>query len=128
MGRWVVVAFFAGGALVAVLLSMSQTLVGIIAPPPIRHAPEIVFTDAYLNDPTTIAQGKKLWAKRCESCHGKAAYPGSAPKLRATRYQPTFIYDRITNGFRTMPALKTEFSIEERRAIVAYVKSPDFKD
>ena len=122
MGRWVVVAFLAGGALVAVLLSMSQTLVGIIAPS------EIEFTDAYLNDPTTIAQGKELWAKRCASCHGKAAYPGSAPKLRATRYQPTFIYDRITNGFRTMPALKTEFSLEERRAIVAYVKSPGFKD
>jgi mono/diheme cytochrome c family protein len=69
-----------------------------------------------------------LWAKRCTYCHGKAAYPGSAPQLQPERYQPEFVYDRITNGFRGMPALKTEFSQEERRAIVAYVKSPGFQE
>ncbi|MDH3600398.1 MAG: c-type cytochrome [Candidatus Tectomicrobia bacterium] len=91
-------------------------------------AAEIRFTAEYLNDPANIGLGKKLWAKRCARCHGKAAYPGSAPKLRPKRYQPEFVYDRITNGFRGMPALKTEFSQEERQAIVAYVKSPGFRE
>lgn len=91
-------------------------------------AAEVQFTAEYLNDPANIGLGKKLWAKRCARCHGQAAYPGSAPTLRPQRYQPEFVYDRITNGFRGMPALKTEFSQEERRAIVAYVKSPGFRE
>ena len=92
------------------------------------RAAEVQFTAEYLNDPAHIELGKKLWAKRCAYCHSKAAYPGSAPKLQPERYEPEFVYDRIINGFRGMPALKTEFSQEERRAIVAYVKSPGFKE
>jgi mono/diheme cytochrome c family protein len=91
-------------------------------------AAEVQLTAEYLNDPANIELGKKLWMKRSAYCHGKAAYPGSAPKLHPERYQPEFVYDRITNGFRGMPALKTAFSQEERRAIVAYVKSPGFKE
>lgn len=87
---------------------------------------DVAFTAAFLNDPTTIALGKQLWAKRCQFCHGKAAYPGSAPPLRPWMYKPDFIYERITNGFRGMPSLKQEFSEAERKAIVAYVLSGKF--
>lgn len=90
------------------------------------HAQAIAFTTEFLNDPTHITLGKQLWAKRCQFCHGKEAYPGSAPPLQPWKYKPEFVYDRITNGFRTMPPLKQEFSEEERKAIVAYVLSQKF--
>ncbi|WP_179137946.1 c-type cytochrome, partial [Candidatus Entotheonella palauensis] len=69
-------------------------------------AQEVRFSSEYLRDPANITLGKKLWFKRCTLCHGKEAYPGSAPKLRPARYQPEFVYDRVTNGFRGMPAMK----------------------
>lgn len=89
-------------------------------------AQEAVFSNSFLNDPDNIALGQTIWSKRCRFCHGKAAYPGSAPQLKPWRYQPEFIYNRVTNGFRGMPALKREFSETERRAIVAYVLSGKF--
>ena len=90
------------------------------------RAQDSVFTPEFLNDPANIALGKELWAKRCQLCHGKQTYPGSAPPLQIWRYTPEFVYDRITNGFRGMPALKEEFSEAERRAIVAFVLSRSF--
>jgi mono/diheme cytochrome c family protein len=93
---------------------------------PLGKAQETTFTSEFLNDPNNIAQGKQLWAGRCQRCHGKEAYPGSAPPLQPWKYTPDFVYDRITNGFRGMPALKQEFSEAERRVIVAYVLSRNF--
>lgn len=129
MGRWVVITIIAGGALMAGLLSMSQTLVGIIAPPtPKGDLSGMEFTESYLKEPENIARGKQLWAKRCVVCHGKTSYSRSAPKLSAKPYQPIFIYDRITNGFNRMPAFKSILSLAERRSIVAYVKSLYFEE
>ena len=90
------------------------------------HAQDNVFTPEFLNDSANITLGKQLWAKRCQLCHGKQTYPGSAPQLQIWRYTPEFVYDRITNGFRGMPSLKQEFSEAERRAIVAFVLSRSF--
>ena len=92
----------------------------------ISMAQDVAFTAEYLQNPAHIALGKEVWRKRCRLCHGKLAYPGTAPKLQPWRYKPAFVYDRVTNGFRGMPALKREFSEQERRAIVAYVMSPAF--
>jgi mono/diheme cytochrome c family protein len=88
----------------------------------------VQFTPQYLSDPANIALGRDVWLKRCKFCHGKTAYPGKAPKLEPYRYTPEFVYDRVTNGFRGMPSWKHEFSEEERRAVVAYVKSKDFSN
>jgi mono/diheme cytochrome c family protein len=93
---------------------------------PLGHAQDTMFTPEFLHDPNNIAQGKQLWAGRCRLCHGKESYPGSAPPLQPWKYTPEFVFDRITNGFRAMPALKQEFSEAERRAIVAYVLSRNF--
>lgn len=103
-------------------------LVGMALAPyaPLGYAQDAVFTAELLNDPTHIALGKQLWEKRCRLCHGKETYPGSAPPLQPWKYTPEFVYDRITNGFRGMPALKEEFSEAERQAIVAYVLSRQF--
>lgn len=84
------------------------------------------FTQEYLSDPDHVAAGKELWEETCRHCHGRAAYPGKAPKLRPRRYSPEFVFDRVTNGFRKMPSWKEVFTKEERMSIVAYVLSRSF--
>lgn len=84
------------------------------------------FSDAYLASVDAIATGEDLWAKQCRHCHGNSAYPGKAPKLTPARYTPDFTFDRITNGFRKMPAWKTVFTLDERTGLVAYILSDQF--
>ena len=47
-------------------------------------------------------------------------------KLKPRRYKPKFVYDRITDGFRKMPAWKEQYSDLERMQIVAYIMSDQF--
>lgn len=86
------------------------------------------FTEQFLHDPAVIEQGKAVWNKRCKFCHGKTAYPGKAPRLDPSRYQPEFVFDRVTNGFKGMPSMKTEFNDEQRRAVTAYIMSDEFSN
>ncbi len=84
------------------------------------------FTREFLDDPSRIELGRGIWERRCKFCHGRAAYPGKAPRLEPSRYTPGFVYDRVANGFQAMPPWKGEFSEDELRAVVAYVLSKDF--
>jgi len=84
------------------------------------------FSSEYLANKDAITLGGELWKKQCRHCHGNSAYPGKAPKLVPARYTPEFAFDRLTNGFRKMPAWKTIFSLDDRKAIVAYVLSDSF--
>ena len=99
-----------------------------LPPPPsgdsVEENPE--FTDEFMAMGDAIAGGGELWAKQCRHCHGNSAYPGKAPKLKPVSYQPEFVFDRVTNGFKKMPAWKTVFSLEERMQIVAYIMSDRF--
>jgi cytochrome c2 len=94
----------------------------------VEEAPEPTpeFTDAILNDTSIIAAGGEIWGSQCRHCHGANAYPGKAPKLKPRKYKPDFVFDRVTNGFRKMPSWKDVYSLDERIAIVAYVKSKKF--
>jgi mono/diheme cytochrome c family protein len=85
---------------------------------------ELEFTEEFLADPERIAAGKEIWDEQCALCHGARAYPGKAPKPK--RYTPNFVYDRITNGFRKMPAWKDVYDDEERMDLVAWIKSRKF--
>lgn len=87
-------------------------------------APE--FTDEFLASATAIENGGELWASQCRHCHGSSAYPGKAPKLRPSAYTPEFVFDRVTNGFRKMPAWKSVFTLEQRKELVANVLSSEF--
>lgn len=99
-----------------------------LPPPPsadvVEEAPD--FSAEYLALGEAIATGGDLWGKQCRHCHGNSAYPGKAPKLTPATYEPDFVFDRITNGFRKMPAWKTVFSLEERKSMVAYILSDEF--
>ena len=96
------------------------------APKAANEEPAPKFDAAYLSNPENIKVGQAVWAKQCRHCHGSSAYPGKAPKLSPGGLEPDFIFDRVTNGFRAMPAWNAAFSIEERKAVVAYIKSDSF--
>lgn len=89
-----------------------------------KEIPE--FTEDFLKDPETLAVGQEVWEGTCRGCHGASAYPGKAPKLRPSRYDAEFVYDRVTYGFRKMPAWEDVFSKEERMSVAAYVISRRF--
>ena len=84
------------------------------------------FSEEYLADPEHLASGKEVWESTCRGCHGASAYPGKAPRLRPKRYDAAFVYDRVTYGYRKMPAWEDVFSEEERMNVSAYVVSKRF--
>jgi mono/diheme cytochrome c family protein len=84
------------------------------------------FTEDFLTSEQNIAAGEEVWAEQCRHCHGRAAYPGKAPKLKPYEYEPEFVYRRVTDGFRKMPSWKEVYSELERMQITAYVLSDDF--
>jgi mono/diheme cytochrome c family protein len=88
--------------------------------------PPPVFEKSFLSSAKNIDEGKAVWQSQCRHCHGSSAYPGKAPKLRPGAYTPDFIYDRVTYGFKGMPPWKAVFSLEQRMAVVAYIKSDSF--
>ena len=88
--------------------------------------PVPAFTAAVMQDPTYIESGKQVWDGQCRHCHGNSAYPGKAPKLKPSSYQPDFVYDRVTNGFRKMPAWKAIFNEKQRMGVVTYIMSGEF--
>lgn len=88
--------------------------------------PPPVLTTTVLDDPAVHAKGGEVWAAQCRHCHGNSAYPGKGPKLTPARYKPDFVFERVTNGFRKMPAWKDVFSQEERVAVTAYILSRSF--
>jgi mono/diheme cytochrome c family protein len=89
-------------------------------------APPVAFTPEFLGDPKNVVRGRAVWQARCQFCHGKAAYPGKAPKLDPSRYTPAFVYDRVANGFQGMPPWRHEFSVDDMKSVVAYVLSREF--
>ena len=92
------------------------------------HAQESVpaFTDSVMKDPASIQSGKQVWDGQCRHCHGASAYPGKAPKLKPSAYQADFVYDRVTNGFRKMPAWRDIFTEQQRIGVTVYIMSPEF--
>lgn len=79
-----------------------------------------------LKDEKLIAAGEALWKENCAHCHGSKSYPGKAPKLQPHKYKPEFVWDRVHNGFKDMPAWKELYSPEQVIALVAWVLSEEF--
>jgi len=88
--------------------------------------PVPVFDKSFLSSRKNTAAGKEVWDSQCRHCHGAAAYPGKAPKLNPGALTPDFIYERVTYGFGKMPGWKDVFSIDQRKSVVAYIKSNSF--
>ena len=114
---------FRSPALVLPLVGMLALLAAALA-----RADETGLTEAFLNDPANIDLGHQLFQGQCTKCHGRGAYPGDAPKLNVKKLSPEDVYLRVTYGFKRMPAWEGVFTEQERMAITAYVKSPEFSN
>ncbi len=86
------------------------------------------FPAELLNNPEYVQLGKEVFGQICKFCHGKAAYPGKAPKLSPARYTPEFVLDRVTNGFRGMPSFKEQYSEKQLQGVAVFVMSKDFSN
>ncbi len=110
------------------------SIVVLVAGPPTlamaekNKSDEVTFTKEILDNPEYIARGKEVWNEQCKLCHGKAAYPGKAPKLKPYKYKPEFVYRRVTKGFRGMPSWKDVFDKRARMGVTAFVMSKDFSN
>ena len=116
---------------VGIILPLAVLLAGAALAPAIGaetkgSQPPVPFTEAYLSDDANVAAGRAIWQEQCQHCHGKKAYPGKAPKLQPRRYKPDFVYRRVTDGFRKMPAWKEHYTDEERMQVTAYILSDTF--
>ena len=89
------------------------------------YAGDAKFTDEFLNSEKNILRGRDQFLMRCTYCHAKRGV-GKAPQVRPSERTPDFIFDRVTNGFGGMPPWGGILSEEDRRVIVAFVRSnPD---
>ncbi len=93
-------------------------------------------------DQVLLGRGKREFSIYCSPCHGHSGYGDGAVAKRADtlqegtwtppssfhtdliRSRPVgHIYNTITNGIRNMPAYGPQISVEDRWAVVAYVRA-----
>lgn len=93
-------------------------------------------------DQILLERGREKFSIYCSPCHGHSGYGDGAVAKRADtlqegtwtppssfhtdliRARPAgHIYNTITNGIRNMPAYGPQISVEERWAVVAYVRA-----
>ncbi|MEO0680368.1 MAG: cytochrome c [Pseudomonadota bacterium] len=116
----------------AARLAAASLALVLLAAPPLgaqakkKSVPPTPFTDLFLSDAAHLSAGEEIWADQCRHCHGAKAYPGKAPKLKPRRYKPDFVYRRVTDGFRKMPAWEDVYTDEERMQVTAYIMSDGF--
>jgi mono/diheme cytochrome c family protein len=108
------------------MAAAAMALAGPLAAQTAATPPPPKFDAAFLNDPAVLKTGQEVWMKQCRHCHGSSAYPGKAPKLNPGAMDLDHIYDRVTYGFRGMPPWEAVFTLEERKAVTAYIKSSAF--
>ena len=86
-------------------------------------------------DANVMARGRERFDIYCSPCHGRTGFGDGMVVRRGYRRPPTFHQDRlrdapvghffdvITNGFGAMPDYAAQIKIEDRWAIVAYVRA-----
>ena len=84
---------------------------------------------------TTLARGQERFNIYCSPCHGRTGQGDGMVVRRGYRRPPTFHQDRlrtaaaghffdvINNGFGAMPDYAAQIAVEDRWAIVAYVRA-----
>jgi mono/diheme cytochrome c family protein len=82
-----------------------------------------VATVGYTQD--AIADGKKLYEKKCKSCHGASGTKGrfGARNLQATPMNDTELYERIREGKGLMPSWKRKLTAEQIRQVISYIRT-----
>ena len=82
-----------------------------------------------------LARGRERYGIYCTPCHGLAGYgdgmvvargykkASSLHEPRVRSEPPGYFYDVIANGFGAMPSYAAQIPVEDRWAIVAYVRA-----
>jgi mono/diheme cytochrome c family protein len=82
-----------------------------------------------------LGRGRERYGIYCTPCHGLAGYGDGMVVARGFRRAasfhvdrlreaaPGYFYDAITNGFGAMPSYAVQIPVEDRWAIVAYVRA-----
>jgi mono/diheme cytochrome c family protein len=86
-------------------------------------------------DARTIARGRERFNIYCSPCHGRTGQGDGMIVLRGYRRPPSFLQDRlinapvghffdvITNGYGTMYSYASRVNVEDRWAIIAYIRA-----
>jgi mono/diheme cytochrome c family protein len=86
-------------------------------------------------DAKVMARGQERFDIHCSPCHGRTGLGDGMIVRRGYRRPPTFhqdrlrdapvghFYDVITNGFGAMPDYAAQIKVEDRWAIVAYLRA-----
>jgi len=86
-------------------------------------------------DARVMARGRERFEIFCSPCHGRTGEGDGMVVRRGYRHPPTFHQDRlrdapfghffdvITNGFGAMPDYASQIKVEDRWAIIAYVRA-----
>ena len=86
-------------------------------------------------DAKVMARGQERFNIYCSPCHGRTGQGDGMVVRRGYRHPPTFhqdrlrnapagqIFDVITNGFGAMPDYAAQIKVEDRWAIIAYVRA-----
>jgi mono/diheme cytochrome c family protein len=77
--------------------------------------------------PPIAAAGRVIYERNCMSCHGSRLSGGTAPSLRARRYEPSRwtnqdLANVVYGGSASMPAFKDTLSAGEIAAVVSYIR------
>ncbi len=84
---------------------------------------------------SVLARGRERYGIYCTPCHGLAGYGDGMVVARGFRRAasfhvdrlreapPGYFYDAIANGFGAMPSYAAQIPVEDRWAIVAYVRA-----
>ncbi|RMF89758.1 MAG: cytochrome c [Nitrospinota bacterium] len=121
MMRWSFLVLFLGGVLLLGLV-VTASMVG----RQVQAAqPDGALTPPFnLEDETVIEEGARLFRQNCTFyCHGKEGRQARAPSLRGQQYTPDYLFNKIYNGARAMPAFKLRLSQEKIWKLVAYILS-----
>ncbi len=83
----------------------------------------------------SIAEGKKMYVKICNDCHGKKGKgdgpksseldkpPGDFTKPDFAKQTDGELFWKITNGKKPMPSLKKELTEEQRWQVINYIRT-----
>jgi mono/diheme cytochrome c family protein len=88
------------------------------------------------SDATSLAEGKELWSKHCQSCHGKTGLgdgtkaaqlktePGNFTKADVQSQSDGSLFYKSSEGRDDMPSFKKKIPDEEERwSIINYIRT-----
>ena len=72
--------------------------------------------------PANTANGKRIFAQACQSCHGADGEGGHIGVPLTSIVDPEMVFRTVTSGRNNiMPSFESLLSVDERRDVAAYI-------